>query len=309
MRNSRSIHDYLLLLGVGLIWGGQFLVNAQVLGSLPPVTVAAGRVLIGALTLSLLSCRTHKRAPAAKGHSQTALFVLIAVFEAVLPLFLVVWGQQHVASGETAVIVGSVPIITLILSLFVNPSNFNRRSALSVVLGFAGIVVLINPGASPGESKLLHELAIVAGAVSFAISLLLLEKIPHGDPVRSARTILWTAAIFLTPAALVLDKPWLLTWSTDSVVALLMLGVVGSGMAYVMYAALTQRNGSVFASLSSFIVPLVGVLLGLAFCNEHFGYKQAIALVLIVGALAANELKQPAKKISPINKEQYDAST
>lgn len=299
MMQRKSLNDYLLLFGIGLIWGGQFLFNAKAIESFPPITVAAARVLIGALTLSILSLLLPAKKDAAPAHGAAKrsvplplLFVLIALFEAVLPLFLIVWGQQYVDSSVTAVLVGSVPILTLILSLFMSRhSSFGLYSGLSVILGFAGILVLVNPSSGAGGGLLVYEMAIFLGCVSFAISLNLLEHIPHGNPIVSVQKILWISAVPLVVAALAMERPWQLAWNGQGVLALVLLGTIGSGLAYVMYAKLTQRRGSVFTSLSNFIVPLVGVILGVAIRNEQFGARQVTALLLIIGALAANELK------------------
>jgi len=296
MEHRKSFNDYLLLLGLGLIWGGQFLFNAQAIESFPPLTVAAARVLIGALTLTILSrFFPPKRGAAEQAAVKRAipvpvLYVLIALLEGVLPFFLIAWGQQHVDSGVTAVLVGSVPILTLIVSVLISRSaSFGPFAALSVMLGFLGILLLVNPGAGSATGVLMYEAAIFLGCVSFAISLNLLSQLPHGDPIGSAKKILWISSVPLLIAALVLDQPWNLNWHGQGMLAVVLLGTVGSGLAYVLYATLAQRRGSVFTSLSNFIVPLVGVLLGVAIRHEQFGSKQAIALLLIVAALAANE--------------------
>lgn len=295
MQNHTSLRSYLLLLGIGLIWGGQFLFNAQAVEDFPPVTIAAVRVLLGALTLSVVTCFVREGASrrSKRPLSVHALLGLVALFEAVLPLFLIAWGQQHVSSSVTAVMVGGVPVMTLVLSIFMSRNNrFTVYSGLSVLAGFLGILVLVNPGGSGlGEHNPAYEAAIFLGAMSFAISLNLLERIPHGEPIRSTRDMLWIASAPLTIAALVLDKPWSLHWGLDGVLPLILLGVLGSGVAYLMYAALIQRSGSVFTSLSNFIVPMVGVALGVAVRGESFGPRQGWALALIVAALALNEMR------------------
>jgi drug/metabolite transporter (DMT)-like permease len=82
-----------------------------------------------------------------------------------------------------------------------------------------------------------------------------------------------------------------LSWGFSEVLPVLVLGVVGSGVAYVMYASLIQRSGPVFTSISNFIVPVVGVLLGVAVRGEYFGTGEVLALLFIIAALAANEIK------------------
>ncbi|PWU06021.1 MAG: EamA/RhaT family transporter [Verrucomicrobia bacterium] len=292
---------YILLLSLGVIWGGQFLFNTNAVRYFPPATVAAIRALIGALTLTIAACWIpEKSCTDSRPISLALLFIALAFFEAVLPLFLIVWGQQHIDSSITSVIVASVPMITLLLSIFLSKNrHFTFASGLSIALGFVGIIVLMKPsGSSLNWNNWIYELAIFGGVFSFAIALLLFEKIPHGTPIRSVRNILWIASLPLTIAAAFLDKPWKLHWNLDGMIALLILGTAASGLAYVLYGMLIQRSGPIFASISNFIVPLVGVFLGIIVCGDHFGAKEVAALVLIIAALAAYNLNSLSKSKS-----------
>ncbi|MBV8048069.1 MAG: DMT family transporter [Paludibacterium sp.] len=297
MQNATSIRSYLLLLGIGVVWGGQFVFNAQAIESLPPATVAAARAVLGALTLSLVSYFKPEPRLGAKPAGSLPLgrlLMLIALFETVLPLFLIAWGQQHVSSSVTAVLVGSVPIVTLLLSTVMSARNhFTVFSGLSVLLGFLAIWVLVDPGADglSEQHTLIYEGAIFLGVISFGISLNLMEKIPLHAPIRSTRNMLWLSSAPLLLVALLFDQPWSLSWGMHNIVPLMLLGVLGSGLAYLMYTALVQQRGSVFTSLSNFIVPMVGVLLGVLARGEDFGARQGWALGLIIAALAVNEMR------------------
>ena len=294
MHRKPSIPDYLLLFGIGFLWGGQFVFNAAAVSYLPPLTVAASRILIGAITLSVATCFIHEEPPvnAAGPISTGFLYAAVALFEAVLPMFLIAWGQQGVDSSVTAMLLGSVPILTLFLSVFISKnSHFNRYSAVSVTLGFVGIVVLMHPNAgSLGTGGYIYEIAVFCGALSFALSINLMDCIPRGTPIRTAMKVLWLGSIPLLAASLSVDKPWFLHWTGTALTSLIVLGTVCSAAAYVMYALLVQRCGPVFTSLSGFIVPLVGVILGVVFRDEGFGIREGVALALVIVALGVNEL-------------------
>lgn len=289
---KRDYFAYVLLLGIGVIWGSQFLFNAKAIQYFPPATIAASRVLIGALTLTVASYFLSEKRGGRTSPSIWLLLVAVAFFEVVLPLFLIVWGQQHVESSITAVIVGSVPIVTLVLSVFLSEKkHFTLGASLSVILGLIGIIILVKPsGNNIGLHNLIYEFAIFAGVVSFALALILFEKVPRNAPIRSVRNILWIASLPLIFVALIFDKPWNLSWNFDGVIALLILGVMSSGLAYVIYAMLIHRRGPVFTSISNFIVPLVGVLLGVGIRGEHFDTKEVLAVILIISALALHEM-------------------
>lgn len=294
MSEKPVLPDYLLLFGIGLLWGGQFVLNAVAVAQLPPITVAASRILIGALTLSAVTCCIREpRGKTATGRIAPGyLYVAVAFFEAVLPMFLITWGQQQVDSSVTAMLLGSVPILTLLLSVFMSrKSHFNRYSLLSVVLGFIGIIVLMHPAVGNHENgSFISEVAVFCGALSFACSINLMDFFPVGAPIRVVRNVLWLSAIPLAAASLALDRPWLLHWTAPGIGSVLVLGTVCSAAAYVMYATLVQRSGPVFTSLSGFIVPLVGVILGIVLRGEPFGMRESTALALVIVALAVNEL-------------------
>ena len=291
--------DYLLLLGIGLIWGAQFYFNEQALKTIPAMTIAAARILIGGVTLTLLSWLIPEKKHPTSSQTIWPLYFLIAIFEAVLPIFLIVWGQQRVDSSRAAVLTSTVPIFTMIWSvLFVKGKSFTISATLSILVGFLGIMVLLIPDMQGNWfDDVMAELAILTAAASFAASLILLNKIPGGAPIRSVRNILLSATLPLIGLSLFLDYPWTVSWGQTELILLLILGVCCSGLVYVLYTILIHRAGSIFASLTNYIVPLVGVLLGVVFVGEPFTLYSGLALILILFGLVLSELPSLATLI------------
>jgi len=294
-------NNYLLLLGIGIIWGSQFVFNNQVMQVAPPLTIAAARALIGSLTLIVLSWFTpekqHRPDTPNKIWAVWRLYLLIALLEAMLPLFLIVWGQQRAGSNISAILIGTAPLFTVFLSaLFVKGKEFDFHSTSSVLLGFLGVVVLMTPGMQGnGFNHVIADLALLLAAASFAGSLILLHKIPRGTPIRSMRNILMLASVPLLALSLILDAPWTQHWELANIASMLILGTFCSGIVYVLYATLIQQAGSVFASMSNYLVPLIGVLLGVVFMREPFTAYNGLALVLIITALGVSELRTLTK--------------
>jgi len=299
-----GVTNYLLLLGIGIIWGSQFYFNNQAMKVAPPLTIAAARALIGCLTLTVLAWFVPEQSPGTPGKGKNSwaawpLYLSIALLEAVLPLFLVVWGQQRVSSSVAAVLTGTVPFFTILLSaLFIKGKGFDVNSTLSVLLGFLGVVALVAPGMQGNWlDNVAGDLAILTAAASFAGSLILLHKIPHGAPIRSMRNILLLASAPLLVLSLTLDAPWSLHWTLSDIASLLILGIFCSGLVYMLYTILIHRAGSVFTSLTNYLVPLVGVLLGVVFLAEPFTVYNGLALVLIAMALGIGELRTLSKSV------------
>ena len=173
--------------GVGLMWGSQFALNALAIESYPALTVAAGRILIGFLTLAIIAAMLPQqfvRLPETVKRQPWGLYSAIAIAEAIVPCFLIPWGQQHVDSAIAAIILATVPIFTLIIApLVIKSENWSVIAALSALVGFVGVVVLVAPGIEGNFfADIIGELAILGGALSFSLSLIMMGRLPNAQP-------------------------------------------------------------------------------------------------------------------------------
>jgi drug/metabolite transporter (DMT)-like permease len=288
-----AVANYALLGCVGIVWGTQFLLNELALESFPPLMIAAGRLVIGFFTLGA-ACRIMPRSnssPRESARQPWGLYFAIAVFEGILPSCLVTWGFQRVFSSIAAILMATIPIFTLLLTTYVvRNETWKPITAVSIALGFAGVLILVGPcGQKNWMVSVNGELSILGGAIAFAISLILMRRLPALSPVLMMRNIFLLAAVPMVVLACAMNQPWerRITWS--SMVGLLGLGIFCGAAVYVMLAALTLRAGATFASLSNYVVVLVGVSVGIVFRNEKFTVLQVIALFLILMALALSQ--------------------
>ncbi|MCG7521879.1 DMT family transporter [Ruegeria sp. Ofav3-42] len=288
--------DYLLLVGISLIWGSQFVLNELAIHSFTPLIVATGRVLIGFVTLTLIAAVMYDRSPRTltkpDRHPWT-LYCAIAVAEAILPCFLIPWGQQHVDSSIAAILLATVPIFTLILApFFVKDEHWSLIAALSVIVGFVGILVLIVPGIKGSWlHNIIGELAILGGALSFSLSLIMMKHLSNIPPVLAMRNVFMIASAVLIILVLALNTQWNLRPSWQSTTALLGLGVFCGGIAYVLFITMVGRTGPTFTALTGYLITLVGVFIGIAFLGERLQANDIFALVLIVAALIIGKFK------------------
>jgi len=290
MNKSPSTTHFLLLAGIALIWGSQFYFNQLVIQQLPPLTLAASRASIGALTLALLG-RCLPRAPRSSTPQPWGTYILLAVFEALLPLFLLSWGQTRVESSIAAILMGTIPIFTVLLApAFVSGKHWGASTILSVLCGFVGIVILVGPSLHAStQASLAGECSILGAAASVSVSLLLFNRLGNVSPVIAVRNILALAALPLILLSLIIDHPWTLSVTGEALGALSVLGVFCAGIVYLMFARLIQLAGSVFTSLVNYLTPLVGVLLGALLAGETVGLNAWLALLFIVAALLINQ--------------------
>lgn len=294
--HSLFIKDYCLLIGIALIWGCQFIFTDIAVASLPPLTLAAGRIVFGAGTLWILSFivpREQKKASS----SFLPLFktyLFISFFEAILPFFLVAYGQQYVESGIAAILLGTIPIFTILLSyFFAPPSQRNIFTLLSVGIGFLGIIILINPLAfSLSQTTFTGQLALLVASISFSFSLHLLKGLPSSlSPLLAVRNILSIASFPMLFLSLIVDQPWTVVWNVTNFSCLFILGFFCAGIVYFMYMVLIRRTDPTFASLTNYLIPPIGVFLGVLLRNESLYTHHFVALGIILTALILTRYK------------------
>lgn len=285
-----------MLLLIALIWGSQYALNNIALKNFAPIDIAALRALIGAITLAFCGIIFPAKE---KNHTADSvnpkvwhLYILIALFESVIPLFLTAWGLTVVTSGTGAILMGLAPIFTLLIaSLIFGQERLRVSMIISVIVGFGGIVILSLPQSTAGDgSNLFGEIALIMSACSFSISMVLMKYLPALSPIRQMRNILFIAAIPLSAIALIGNN-----WQPPELgatIAILVLGVFCTGIVYVMFMVLIQRTTSTFASLTNYLIPLVGVAIGTLFMGEKIMINEIIALVMIIAALLVTRIKR-----------------
>ncbi|MBP9742374.1 MAG: EamA family transporter [Burkholderiales bacterium] len=288
--DKKYLNNYIFLLLISIIWGAQFALNKISLITLTPMMVATGRTIIGGITLSIYLWLVNKRTQvkpniAAYAKSTIILYILIALCEAVCPLFLIAWGLKHVSGGIAAVLMGSVPIFTVVIEAIVKRNPINKRFILAIGIGFIGMLILAFPEISHGSSSILGVIAILLGSFSFASSLILINLLPPKiSAVRHMRNILGYASLLLIIISMATHE-WVPYCSLQSVLALLILGSICTGLVYVMFIVLIHATSPTFASLINYLIPIVGVIIGNLFMHEKITWNEIVSLLCIVIAL------------------------
>ena len=289
--------NYLLLLGIGILWGSQFTLNDIALRTLPSDVVAVCRMVVGALTLTVLTLlvkekQTVKVSMLPNAWSIRLRYMLIAILEGMIPFFALAWGQKYVDSSVAAVLIGTIPLFTgLTVMLFLASEKVSVGTIVSIVIGFVGLLVLLAPSLLQAQkSSVLAEGAILGSALSFAVALALLRTMPPLPPIRMTRNILLLAAVPMLIYLLLTDPAGLLLLKGPALWSMLALGIFCSGMVYLLYVALIKRAGATFTSLSNYLVPLFGAILGVTLMHDPLTWNLVLALIIILGSLALPKL-------------------
>jgi drug/metabolite transporter (DMT)-like permease len=277
--------DFGWLLLLGIIWGAAFLFINIVVDDVPPLTVVAGRMLLAAATLLIVLAATGRRLPA---RSLWPLLVVLGVINNVLPFALITWSEQHITSSLAATLNATMPLFTfaIAVALAVERPTFDR--ALGLVVGFGGAVVLLNPSFGDlTSSSALAEFAVIAASACYALATVLArDRLHEGDPLAFAAGQLFAGAIIAIPLALAIDGAPHLHVGAGAALSWVTLGIVCTAVAYVIFFGLVQRISATQVSLVSYIIPVVGTLLGWAALGEHVGWTLIAGLVLILAGLA-----------------------
>ena len=282
-----------LLLALVAMWGSSFLFNKVGVATVPPATLVAGRLAIGALILLVVMRGQGLRLP--PPGPPWWRFLALALVGNAIPFYLITWGQQVVESALAGILMAVMPLATLVLAhLFVEGERMTAPKIAGFVLGFVGIVVLLGGrGSTPLHPvALIYPLAVLCGALCYSANSVMSRLFIRGDVlVASAATLLIAAAIAV-PVALVQDRPWTLAPSAASAAAILWLGVGPTAVATICYFRLIGMAGPTFMSMVNYLSPPLAVFLGVGLMDEHPGATAYGGLALILFGIAVSRWRR-----------------
>lgn len=290
---------YALLLLLGAIWGGSFLLIKIAGNAFGPFTIAFLRVLLGSIILRLV---LHARGvPPPRGSEARKRFAVVGAFSVFIPFSLISWGTLRIPSGSSAILNGTMPLFSAIVAHLVGESRLSLRSAAGVLVGFLGVVVLALPNMRSGLLEgLWGQLAVLLASMSYGIGIVYARrKVTRWPPLAAAYGQIAYGCAWLFPLAL-LEQPWQTMPTVPSVGALLMLGIVQTAIAYVIYYELLAKGGVTFTSMVTYILPPFGLLWGWVFLREPLTWRAILTLALIIaGILLARSPSRPARSSKP----------
>ncbi|MFK8253922.1 DMT family transporter [Ancylobacter terrae] len=281
--------DWATLLLLSVIWGGSFFFAKIAIAEIPPLTLVLGRCAIGAAALYVIARAGGIRLPRQPGLVRQ--FLTMAVIANVIPFGLIAWSQQHLTSGLSSILNAATPLFTVLVAQF-----FTRDERLTpvrlggVALGFAGVAVMMGPAllGQLGGQQLPAQLAAIAATVSYGFAAVYGKRFRGLPPLGVALAQLSAATLWLVPLVALVDQPWRLPVPSLHVVAALTgLGVLSTGIAYILFFRILARNGATNISLVTFLVPVSAILLGVAFLGEALEAHEIAGFALIALGLAA----------------------
>ena len=296
---SRSLKDWGLLAALVALWGSNFMFIKLGVAAVPPATLVASRLVIGAVILvTVVRVLGYTFPPLGRAWIP---YLIIAVAGNCLPFWFISWGQKSIDSALAGILMAIMPLTTLLLAhFFVAGETLTRNRLAGFLLGFFGIVALMGPAALAGVGGSLLEvaaqLAVLAGALCYAANGVLIRLKLKGDVMVASAAIIAIAAIVSVPVALAIDEPWTLAPGHDAVLIVLWIGIGPTAIATLVHLKLIASAGPTFMSLINYCIPVVALLLGVALLGEQPGASAYTGLALILGGIALSQLRVSVKR-------------
>ena len=297
MREPKII-DYALLTILALIWSSAFFNIKIATYSYGPVTIAFLRTFFGAIPV--VGICLVKKIKIEAFSKDWYWFAAIGMVNLVIPFFLIAYGVQRVQSNLAAILMASTPLSATVLAhLFTKNEKINLIKIFGVLVGFSGIVFLFSDNTLINENNFTYALLILVGSTFYVIGGLLTLKISNKKNENVTASILIWGTLFLIPITAFTEKPWNLNPSTDSTISLVYLGVVATGLAWLLRFKILKNNGLVFQAQVAYLIPIFGIILGYIFLKELITPKVLVAVAAVIIGIYFVK-KSNSKKITSV---------
>ena len=278
-----------LLILLSLIWGSSFTLIRVAIESIPPLTMTAARVTAAALILTSIARARRHSFP--RERKIWAAFLVQGLLQSTLPFTLITWGEKHIASGLAGVLNATPPMFVLLIAVATGyrGQSITLQKIIGVGLGLTGVLVTIG-------FQSLHEIntaaplaqtAVLAASLCYALAPMWGQRFSDLPAVVTAAGAMSFAAITILPAAMIMDHPWTLVVTVKSVLALVVLAILCTAIAMIIYFRLVRTLGPLGTTSGSYLRAGFAVALGILFLGEEFTWSTIAGMTLIILGVVA----------------------
>lgn len=278
--------ESVMLVLLGLIWGSSYLFIKLGVNEMPPAMVAGGRLVAGLLVLFFVVYMKKLRLPRDRAFWQK--LAVVGFLNNTAPWLLIPWGEQHISSALASILNAAMPIFVVVLAhIATRDDRLTGPKLAGILLGFAGVVVLVGADlADLTGAGIQGEIAVLVSTLSYAMATVYARQHLRGhDHTVLATAQLTMGLLFVTPFMMLSAGEWHGTPSPTAIVAVAALGVLSSGIAYVIYYWLIDRLSASKLALTSYLFPVTALLWGVLLLNESVGPHTLTGLALILGGI------------------------
>ena len=283
---------WIAFIALGIVWSSSFLwikIGVQEIG---PTSLVAFRMLFGALTAVAVALYQRSAWPTDK---KTLInFAIIGPASLAIPIFFISWGEQTIDSAVASILNATVPLFTLIIAHFwLHDDKMTPQKVTGLLIGFAGIILLFSKDLlASRHSNVIGQFAVVLASLFYAGSAVFARKTTaHVQGMARGALPLVTATLFMWIIGPVAERPFLFPALPITWIAILWLGVLGSGLAMLIFYYLLHEIGPTRTSLVTYLFPVGGVILGVLFLDEQLSWQLITGTALIIGSLAVVNYK------------------
>jgi len=284
MKQAKTSDIFLLLL-LGAIWGSSFFNIKIATYSYEPYTLALIRVILATATMLAVSLIYKIKIYAFSGNWK--IYALVGVCNITIPFSLIAIGTNKIDSYLAAMLMSTTPISGSILAhFFIKDEKIKFLKSLGIILGFIGILLLFLDKLIINESNYLFVLIIILGSTFYSISsIIILKKLKRSGNINvTTSTLIWSV-ITLLPLSFILEEPFKSTPTFESTLSLIYLGVVATGFAWWLRFKILSKNGIVFQTQVTYLIPIFGVIFGALFLDEQITWKVLVSLITIMSGI------------------------
>lgn len=285
---------WFVFIALGVIWSSSFLWIKIAVQEIAPITLVAFRVLFGLLFGAAVIL--FQRAALPRDLNSWKHVLILGVTNVAIPFFLITWGETIIDSAVAAILDATVPLFTILIAHYLlHDDKITLPKLLGLLIGFAGVVILMSKDLGSDSGSLLGQGAVVLACVFYAGSSVYARKTTANTPaiIRSAGPLV-SSTLVMWIAAFAFESPIKLPQTSLTWIALLWLGVLGSGLAFIMVYYLIHEIGPTRTSMVTYLFPLGGVILGVIFLNEALTWQLIAGAALIVSSIAIVNWKPTA---------------
>ncbi|CVI61098.1 MULTISPECIES: DMT family transporter [Agrobacterium] len=290
--------ELLFLALLSTLWAASYTFIKIGVETIPPITFIASRTMIAGLLLFAVIRVRGLRLPT--DLVTWRLFFIQACINSVLPFTLIAWAEQSIDAGLAVILNATTPIFTFLLTaLVIRHEAVSGRKLFGTIAGMTGVCLIIGMEALDGAGEAIwSQLAVLTAAFSYACAAIFSKNFKGLDPIMPAAGSLICGAVLLLPVSLIVDRPWTLSPSAASLMALVCLSVFSTALAFMIYFRLMQTLGSVGTTSQAYLRVPVGVAIGMAFLGEVPTSAMLVGLVCVIAGVLAMTL--PSRRRSAV---------
>jgi drug/metabolite transporter (DMT)-like permease len=277
--------DWLIFLGLGLMWGSSYLFIKLAVNEFGTFTLVGLRLTVGSIllwTVVRLAGQALPRERRIYGH-----LLVMAIINITIPFLLITWAERSVDSSLAAILASPVPLFAIVLSsLFLADEPMRVNGLAGLVVGFVGIVIVTSRGLTATGSSITGEIALLGAAFSYACGAVYSRRnVRELPPMIPAVFQVSFAAVITGVIALVIEHPWTARPDLEGVFSILWLGILGSGLAYLFVFRLFAAWGATRTTLVAYLLPPVGIVLGFLVLQEPVDARLILGTGLIIAGV------------------------